>query len=117
CALSASRSEPARGGPPARGPGGRSPRGWSAPPTARTAPPWTARTAPAATPTGWGAPGGGAPRGPSRAPRGEPSRVREAPAVQNNQLLDDAGTTFDEPPPELDPGLKEERFEPGDEES
>jgi hypothetical protein len=37
--------------------------------------------------------------------------------VQDNQLVDDDETTFDEPPPELDPGLKEERFEPGDEES
>jgi DnaK suppressor protein len=51
--------------------------------------------------------------GPSR----EPFQVLEDPAVQDNQLVDDDETTFDEPPPELDPGLKEERFEPGDEES
>ncbi|HET6813636.1 MAG TPA: hypothetical protein VFJ69_06470 [Actinomycetota bacterium] len=50
--------------------------------------------------------------GPSR----EPFQVLEDPAVQDNQLVEDDETTFDEPPPELDPGLKEERFEPGDEE-
>ena len=51
--------------------------------------------------------------GPSR----EPFQVLEDPAVQDNQLVEDDETTFDEPPPELDPGLKEERFEPGDEEA
>jgi len=50
-------------------------------------------------------------------PSREPFQVLEDPAVQDNQLVDDDETTFDEPPPELDPGLKEERFEPGDEEA
>ncbi|HXP15161.1 MAG TPA: hypothetical protein VN907_07670 [Actinomycetes bacterium] len=50
-------------------------------------------------------------------PSREPFQVLEDPAVQDNQLVEDDETTFDEPPPELDPGLKEERFEPGDEEA
>jgi DnaK suppressor protein len=50
--------------------------------------------------------------GPSR----EPFQVLEDPAVQDNPLVDDDDTTFDESPPELDPGLHEE-LEPGDEES
>jgi DnaK suppressor protein len=49
--------------------------------------------------------------GPSR----EPFQVLQDPAVQDNQLVEDDETTFDEPPPELDPGI-EERLEPGDEE-
>ena len=49
--------------------------------------------------------------GPSR----EPFQVLEDPAVQDNQLIEDDETTFDEPPPELDPGIHEE-LEPGDEE-
>jgi DnaK suppressor protein len=49
--------------------------------------------------------------GPSR----EPFQVLEDPAVQDNQLIEDDETTFDEPPPELDPGVHEE-LEPGDEE-
>jgi DnaK suppressor protein len=49
--------------------------------------------------------------GPSR----EPFRVLEDPAVQDNPLVEDDETTFDEQPPELDPGLHEE-LEPGDEE-
>ena len=50
-------------------------------------------------------------------PSQEPFQVLDDPAVQDNQLVEDDETTFDEPPPELDPGLKEERFEPGDEEA
>jgi DnaK suppressor protein len=49
--------------------------------------------------------------GPSR----EPFQVLEDPAAQDNQLIEDDETTFDEPPPELDPGIHEE-LEPGDEE-
>jgi DnaK suppressor protein len=49
--------------------------------------------------------------GPSR----EPFQVLEDPAVQDNPLVEDDETTFDERPPELDPGLHEE-LEPGDEE-
>jgi DnaK suppressor protein len=49
--------------------------------------------------------------GPSR----EPFQVLEDPAAQDNQLSEDDETTFDEPPPELDPGIHEE-LEPGDEE-
>jgi hypothetical protein len=73
----------------------RSPRQWSAPPTARTTP--------AATPTGWSA----ARLGPSR----EPFQVLQDPAVQDNPLVEDDETTFDEPPPEHDPALPDDFVE------
>jgi DnaK suppressor protein len=41
--------------------------------------------------------------GPSR----EPFQVLRDPAVQDDQLLEDDETTFDEPPPELDPAMPE----------
>jgi hypothetical protein len=41
--------------------------------------------------------------GPSR----EPFQVLRDPAVQDNQLLEDDETTYDEPPPELDPAMPE----------
>jgi DnaK suppressor protein len=48
--------------------------------------------------------------GPSR----EPFQVLQDPAVQDDQLLEDDETTFDEPPPERDPAMGEAR--PADEE-
>jgi hypothetical protein len=81
--------------PPASRPSGRSPRQWSAPPMARTTP--------AATPTGWSA----ARLGPSR----EPFQVLQDPAVQDNPLVEDDETTFDEPPPEHDPALPDDFVE------
>jgi DnaK suppressor protein len=75
---------------------GPSSRRWSGPPTARTAPPWTARTEPAASPTTWAAQ-----LGLSR----EPFQVLNDPAAQDNQLVEDDETTFDEPPPERDPAM------------
>jgi hypothetical protein len=39
--------------------------------------------------------------GPSR----EPFQVLQDPAVQDNPLVEDDETTFDEPPPELDPAM------------
>ena len=52
-------------------------------------------------------------RGPARldaarlGPSREPFQVLRDPAVQDNQLLEDDETTYDEPPPELDPAMPE----------
>jgi hypothetical protein len=44
-----------------------------------------------------------APLGPSR----EPFQVLQDPAAQDDQLVEDDETTFDEPPPERDPAMPE----------